>query len=346
MRWRAGAVGLALLGLAACGGSGGDTSAEVDAEAPAEGAAAPVEPGGVAQVEPGAAAREIIFTADLLLRVDDVDAAVAAATAEVEERGGFVESSDVSGREDRRAALTLRVPPDELDGLVAALGELGRLEASSQSAEDVTLQVVDIESRIASAEATIARLRELVAEAVGLEQVVLLESELAAREADLESLQAQLRVIREQVDLSTVTVQLVGPEAPIQVDPDIPGFGSGLSNGLAALTNVLKALLAAAGFFLPFLVVFGLLFFGVRQLWRLYRRRVPARPRPPRPSPPAGPVYGPYGYQWTPPAVSGPGPPSDPGAPPAPVLPAGPGTAPGPGAGGVTPQPPGSSPPA
>ena len=231
-------------------------------------------------------------------------------------------SSDVSGRQDRRALLELRVPPDELNATLEDLGGLGRVEASSLSAEDVTLQVVDVESRIASAEATIARLRELLDEATVLTDVVALETELANREADLEALQAQLRVLREQIDLSTVTVQLVGPDAPISVDPDIPGFGGGLRNGLAALVNVLKVLLASLGFLLPFALVFGALAWAARWLWRAYRRRRPPKPRPPQPAPPAGPVYGPYAYSWQPPAVSGPGPPTDPNAAPPPPEPA------------------------
>ena len=235
------------------------------------------------QIDAGAAAREIIFTADLLLRVDDVDAAVLAATAIAQEHGGQVFSSDVSGRQDRRALLELRVPPDELSATLEDLGELGRVEASSLSAEDVTLQVVDVESRIASAEATIARLRELLDEATILTDVVALETELANREADLEALQAQLRVLREQIDLSSVTVQLVGPDAPISVDPDIPGFGSGLRNGLAALVNVLKVLLASLGFLLPFAVVFGALAYAARWAWRAYRRRRPPKPAHPAP---------------------------------------------------------------
>ena len=253
----------ALVLLTACTGEAGDSSGVAAPEAAGE-PQADVGGGAVAQVDPsqidaGAAAREIIFAADLLLRVDDVDAAVEAATAIAQEHGGQVFSSDVSGRQDRRALLELRVPPDELSATLEDLGGLGRVEASSLSAEDVTLQVVDVESRIASAEATIARLRELLDEATVLTDVVALETELANREADLEALQAQLRVLREQIDLSTVTVQLVGPDAPISVDPDIPGFGGGLRNGLAALVNVLKVLLASLGFLLPFALVFGAL---------------------------------------------------------------------------------------
>jgi len=61
------------------------------------------------------------------------------------------------------------------------------------TADDVTERIVDFRSRIATAEASVLRLRVLLGEAPDLENVALVERELVQRETDLETLRGRLR---------------------------------------------------------------------------------------------------------------------------------------------------------
>ena len=69
---------------------------------------------------------------------------------------------------------------------MALLQLLTRLDRTAK-AEDVTDQVVDVDSRIKSQRASVARVRELMDRATKLSDVVELEGELSNREADLEA---------------------------------------------------------------------------------------------------------------------------------------------------------------
>jgi hypothetical protein len=68
--------------------------------------------------------------------------------------------------------------------------------------------VVDLESRIGTAEASVERLRSLLEGATDIKQVVELENELLERETQLETLRGSLRTISDAVDLATITLTI------------------------------------------------------------------------------------------------------------------------------------------
>jgi hypothetical protein len=100
-------------------------------------------------------------------------------------------------------------------------------------------------------------------------RLALVEGELARREAELEALLGQQRVLRDQVDLATLTVHMSEDAAPSPSD-DGPGFVDGLRRGWVAAVDGGRVALAVAGFVLPFAVPLALVALGVRR-WQ--RRR-------------------------------------------------------------------------
>jgi hypothetical protein len=78
-------------------------------------------------------------------------------------------------------------------------------------ADDVTERVVDLESRITTAAASVERLREFLEGATDLEDVAQLEAELLSRETDLELLRGQLRTLEDSVALATIVLVLTQP---------------------------------------------------------------------------------------------------------------------------------------
>src|SRR5436305_1418602 len=71
-----------------------------------------------------------------------------------------------------QSTVTLRVPSDKFDSVLNQLGTGGTVEQQTRNASDVTDQVVDTTSRIASAQASIARITELMKSASALPDVV------------------------------------------------------------------------------------------------------------------------------------------------------------------------------
>jgi Domain of unknown function (DUF4349) len=217
-----------------------------------------------------ARARDVVRTGTMELRVEDVDATATHVRRLVTDAGGFVADEQVRAR-DEEVDMTVRVPADRFDGVRGEIAELGDVAEQNVEARDVTAEVVDVESRIASLRASVVRVRGLLAQSGDVAQLALVEGELARREAELEALLGQQRVLRDQVDLATLTVHMWEDAAPSPSD-DAPGFADGLRRGWVAAVDGGRIVLAVAGFILPFAVPLALVALGVRR----WQRRRPA----------------------------------------------------------------------
>lgn len=224
----------------------------------------------------------IVRTATLTVEAKDVPDALAESRTLVEAAGGYIgdesTSLDDEGREHSR--VTVRVPPADYERVLGDLAGLGRLLGRKVSAEDVTSQVVDVESRIKSQRASVTRVRELMDRATRLSDVVTLEGELSTRQADLEALEAQQASLKERTGMATVTLVLTEPDpaaAPKKADGFWASVGDALGSGWHAFYVTLRALLIALAAVLPFAVL-ALLGLLVHRLLR--RRRGPVAPAP------------------------------------------------------------------
>lgn len=243
------------------------------AVAPEEAAAQPVE----------SVDRSLVRTAQVSIEVADTEAGLGSVRSAAVGAGGFV-AQEQSG--SYGGSVVVRVPADALDrvieqvvGLAVPETEVGR----STTVVDATEEVVDLDARVASQQASVARVRTLLAEATSIGDVVAIESELSRREAELDSLTGRLAALRDQVALSTLTVDLRGPDA-VAVDPSPAGFTDGLAAGWEGLLAFLRGLGVFVGFLLPFLPVLAVLAGAVWLVVRLVRGR--ARPRPAGPGAP------------------------------------------------------------
>lgn len=152
--------------------------------------------------------RDIIYTAQLDLASTDVSAATREAVRTVEGLGGFLFSQQTNGQ-DNTSQLVFKVLPAQFATTLDRLGGIGTVRNQAVSAEDVTAIVVDLRSRITTAEASVLRLRALIEEANDFEIIAQLENQLLDRETTLERLRGQLRSVENQVDLATINVSIV-----------------------------------------------------------------------------------------------------------------------------------------
>lgn len=288
--------------LAGCGGGAHPTSGEATAargdaagQATLKGAAGGAEKDAAAprtdastdaRVLP--AGRDIVYRATISVRVKDVSAAVDRAETVAGDAEGIVFAeqlaNDPSAPDASSAHLTLRVPPAEFRDVLERLAGLGQRLSQSQTAEDVTTQVVDSQSRVASQRRSVERVRALLGQAKTVGEVVQIESELSRREADLESLESQLAKLKDVTALATVEVDLVGPAAPAPSRENL-GFLAGLRGGWDAFVQIVLVGLTVLGAVLPFLLTLALIGGPV---WLVARRLGFGRRAPAAEPPPAG----------------------------------------------------------
>jgi hypothetical protein len=217
--------------------------------------------------------RSIIYTGTITVRVDSVVPAADQAAAIATGTGGIVAGDNRTIDANRsQATLVLRVPADHFSSTLDALAKLGTESSRQVSADDVTETMIDLDARIADQEASVSRVRALLAQAQSISDIVSIEGELTRRQADLDSLTQRRAKMAGLVDLATITVNLDGPD--VQTDTGTgqqTGFLAGLRNGWHGFLTSVAGVLTVAGFLLPWAIVIGLPLWLV--LWLARRRR-------------------------------------------------------------------------
>ncbi|WNV91071.1 DUF4349 domain-containing protein [Umezawaea sp. Da 62-37] len=274
---------LAVMALAGCSGAdnssaGGsaDMPARAVAPAPAQGNSTPGAKEAApdqAQSQPAgtaAADRQMVRTADVSLRGEDVEAVLAKVKELAQRENGFVSLENSSSS---TGSVTLRVPADRMDVLLKGIGEIDgtTLVSRSVKSEDVTEQVVDVESRLATQRASVDRVRALLDRAATTSEITDIEGELTRRQSELESLQRRHDSLKGQVALSTISVTIRKESAAAQAEEEM-GFLGALASGWSALVKAFRVIVVVIGAVLPFAVVLGLLF---AVFWTLRKRRRP-----------------------------------------------------------------------
>ncbi|HUC56040.1 MAG TPA: DUF4349 domain-containing protein [Streptosporangiaceae bacterium] len=291
------ACGCAGLLIAACSSSSSSGVAEPEhkaiagpdygAVAPAP-AAAPAMPGqtstaGLVKLAP---AQSIIYTASLTIRVKNVTTTADKASGDVTSAGGYVASEQQTIAHGKhgvsQVSLQLKIPVSVYQPTLTELTALGKTLAFSTQAQDVTQQVADVSSRVASAEAAIRQLRALLSRAGTVSGLLSVQNQINSQQSSLEALLAQQEALDHETSYGTVTLQVNGPKAaPVQKKKPKAhhGLAAGLGTGWRALKASVVWLLTLLGTVLPFgvvlVVIGGVIYLGRR---RMIRRRRPAQP--------------------------------------------------------------------
>ncbi|MFN3165682.1 MAG: DUF4349 domain-containing protein [Phycisphaeraceae bacterium] len=157
----------------------------------------------------------IIYTAELGLKADRVELVQAKAERVIETKGGYIGESS-PGR------LVLRVPAAAFEEALDVLAGLGEVTTRRVFAQDATERVVDLESRLRSAQTLRDRLIEMVKGAENLEHALKVEQELARVTEQIELIQGRLRLAKQQIAYATITLTIQATPSEQRLTPGIP----------------------------------------------------------------------------------------------------------------------------
>jgi hypothetical protein len=276
---------IAATALTACGGDDDEAAGPATAEETAAASASadaglittansvPGDAGDVADVDLGAPGRDIIIEMHVTMGSDDIQRTVGAIRDDAARLGGNVTQADVnfgSGVDGGHATLVIKLPPAQVEALIGGLDQAGVVRSISQSAQDVTEQLVDLDVRLSNARKSVENVREFMDRATDLKDLVTLEGELTRRQTELEQLEAQQRNLADRVALSTVTIEILPIEDLPAVEAD-PGIADAFSDGWSAFASFVFGIGYVLAVLLPFLVLAALLGLAI---WYVRRRMV------------------------------------------------------------------------
>jgi hypothetical protein len=263
------AAGIVLSGCSA----GADYSGASDGGSTAERAPLAVDAADTAsdgEQNAAAADQALVITGTVTITADDPIAASEKATAIALAAGGRVDARTEYAPRDGdagSATLTLRVPADAVEDVRDQLKQLGTVEETDFSSVDVGTQQRDLDTRITTLRASIARYTSWLADADTTADLIQLEQAIAERQNELESLEAQQRALDDKVAMSTITLQL--RSVALAPPPDGPdNFWEGLVVGWNGFVAFWGGVAVALGVGLPWLVVLGVVLTAVVLLVR------------------------------------------------------------------------------
>jgi len=240
--------------------------------------ATPATPEVTAGLEAMAAARKLIRTGQATVEVPSYRKAAQELTRLAESLGGYAADSQ-SRRDDgghERGTLTLRVPAGRFDELLAGTAALGIVRSQNVSAQDVTKAYADLETRLRVKRDTAERLRAILrTQTAKLSDVLEAERELARVTGEIEQTEGERRFYDQQIALSSLTVELVEPQALMKADALAP-LREALRDAMSVLASSVAVMVYFAAGAAPWIFVLWL-------LWRLVRSRLKRRRATPPP---------------------------------------------------------------
>lgn len=261
------------------------------------------------------AERKIIRSANLTIEVKNFDMAFANIEGIIANIG-FIQQTNINTdrvyiEEDvklvKSGTIVLRVNKEMFDSVINKLRGLGDVYNYTTDGQDVTDQVIDVESRLRLLKMEQEKLEAYVAKLNDLEEIFKAESKLTEIRYQIESLTGNLNKLNSLVDLSTITINLNEKRPGAEPKPETYGdkllnsLKDSLLNVVEFLGNLLLFVVAA----LPVLVLIGLcILFGMWIYRKTAKKRnaymrgpmnseAPVPPAPPaQPVPPVSPVHG------------------------------------------------------
>jgi hypothetical protein len=140
----------------------------------------------------------LIYTAHLAMAVFQVVQSVDGVERIGREVGGYL-----SARADN--AITIRVPRERFEDAIHRIELLGDVGHRDIKAQDVTDEFVDLEARLKNAYAVRDRMKDLLSKA-SVKEAIDIEKELERLTEQIERLEGRLKLLRDEIAFSTITV--------------------------------------------------------------------------------------------------------------------------------------------
>lgn len=224
------------------------------------------------QLEPS-----VITTGYLSLIVESPSESADEISTIVVDAGGRVSSrSDYSPIDFGQPSsyLEVRIPAERLQATLDEIEAVGQVQDVSVNTVDVSLQKLDLDARIQVLAASMARLAELLASADNTADLIAIETALADRQAELDSLTSQRSYLSDQTLFATIGINLATPADARPTDPD--GFLDGLVKGWESILAFFAGVIVWSGIVTPWLglvAVLVLLVWVIRRMAKSNKRQ-------------------------------------------------------------------------
>lgn len=224
----------------------------------------------------GSKPKQMVYHANISMAVMDLKEA----TKQIEKRAATDGAYLIESREEHlekviTTNLTYRVPQAKFHAFLEATKKLAKDQANVQiQGDDVTEELVDLESRLKAKQAMEARLLELMKQSNQPNHLLEIAKQLDITQSEIEQIKGRLQYLQNRIDYSTVEISLSQPMRMQSSNQSLgvqmwDAFYTSISD-LIILTRESVIWIAGAA---PFLVILGAIFLGVRFFLQQKKKR-------------------------------------------------------------------------
>lgn len=220
--------------------------------------------------------KKLIKTGNINLEIENLSESILKVEEWISSYGGYISNSSNS---EKNAWFNIKIPSSKFDDAMNSACSLGKVLNHSENTEDVSEQYYDLESRLQNKKTMKSKLEGYLSNAKDIKDLLEIERELNSVISDIDSMEGRLKRLSNQVEYSTITINLQLPSNHSEngfIFPDLKnGFSNFLSNFLNFLIGFVKVfflvilcgipILAAIAFF------YWLLFGRIGLILKLYK---------------------------------------------------------------------------
>lgn len=218
-------------------------------------------PGGPAK--PAKVRRQIIYTADMRLIVEEFSGVPEKVAALVRQHDGIVANSQLSGYSGspRYGTWKIRIPVGGYGDFLTAARSLGEVQNVTTDSQDVSEEYYDVEARIRNKRKEETRLLKHLEDNTGkLEEILAVEREISRVREELERMEGRMRVLKDLTALTTITLRI--DEIKGYIPSESPTLAArverALSGSLSAMRISSEAALVAVVALAPWLIMMAI----------------------------------------------------------------------------------------
>lgn len=231
---------------------------------------------GSVQIKNNQSEKKLIKTGNISLEIENLSESISKVEEWVSNYDGYISTSSNS---EKNAWFNIKIPSTKFDDAINSVCSLGKVLNHLENTEDVSEQYYDLESRLQNKKTMKSKLENYLKNAKDIKDLLEIERELNSVISEIDSMEGRLKRLSNQVEYSTITINLQLPSNHSEngfIFPDLKnGFSNFLSNFLNFLLGFVKVffliilcgipILAAIAFF------YWLLFGRVGLILKLYK---------------------------------------------------------------------------
>ncbi len=240
--------------------------------------------GGVAAAAPAAPSltdgARIVKKGAIALIVDDgqVTPTLTTVSGYAKAVGGLVAGTNAQeSGETPSGSVTLRVPVDQFEGVVAKVRSTGaKVRSATTSSADVTAQYADVEAQLKTLTAARDRFLEILSRARSIGDVLSVQQRVDDVQGRIDRLEGSRRVLAAQSDSATLEVTVTEADDPavtVKSKPD-DGLSKAFSDAWTGFTTGVEGLVRLSGRAVLLVLCLAVAYVVGRLAWRASRRRL------------------------------------------------------------------------